>query len=105
MNDDPNKDPAIISMADQAWSIGQMYLDRFLDAVRALEPELYKEVENSDASVLYDYLKQYIKTCEDTDNSPYGGHTMTRVMCAAAITRLARAPRADDPLAHYEREM
>jgi hypothetical protein len=99
----PNQEPWRIQAADQLWGAGQQLLDAVLDSVREIEPQLYMNA-NTDPSVVFDYLKQMMKDAHRMN----GEHAvaMTTVICAAALTRLARAPLAThDPLARLEEEL
>lgn len=96
-----NRDPARIHGADEMWTQALNQLDKIIAYIRTLEADIYTEAgENTDASVLYDWLKAYIKKAED--NGGQVARDSTMLMAAAAITRLVRAPRTDDPLAQLD---
>lgn len=95
--------PSHIHGAEQMWAQGSAYLDQVIKHVREHEPAIYGNVGNTDSSVLYDWLKAFIITAEQDGNPT--AHDVTILMCAAAITRLVRAPRTDDPLAQLDKEI
>lgn len=99
-----NSDPRRISAADQMWADASRCLDNVIEYVRSQEPELYAiAAENSDDSVLFDYMKGYIM--ESERRAPGDGHKATILFCAAAITRLVRGPRTNDVLAQLDKEL
>lgn len=98
-----NQDPRIIQAADQIYAQANELLAQALAGINEIEPSIYAHA-NDDASVLFDYLKDFIK-----HTHALGGNravAMTTVICAAALTRLARASRVEtDPLAHLDKEI
>lgn len=89
------------------WAEAKAHLDKTIKALRELEPRIYESLENSDASVLFDYFKGFLVnqlTIGQAIGSPVAYQT-TILMCAAAITELVRAPRTtNDPLAQLDEE-
>lgn len=99
-----NADPRRIHAADEMWTAATDHLDKIIEHVRTMEPNIYRMAqENHDISVLFDWMKMYIISVEEQ----YGeqAHRMTMLMCAAAVTRLVRAPRTDDVLAQLDKEL
>lgn len=98
-----NQDPRRIQKADQAYAEANLVLEQALSGIREIEPNIYAHA-NHDASVLFDYLKAFIKRTH-----ALGGERavqVTTMMCAVALTKLARAPRVEpNPLAHLEKEL
>lgn len=77
-----------------------------LDAmVESARTECADNVKNatgmSDPSVLFDYVVHCI--CMSHRDAPQTAPTMTLLMCAAAITRLARMPLQENPLEELEK--
>lgn len=97
-----NRDPARIHGAEQVWAQANTHLQKIMDHVATLEDDIYTAAGgNHDPSVLYDWLKAYIQTAERNGGKP--ARDVTMLMCAAAITRLVRAPRTtNDPLAQLD---
>ena len=93
-----------IAQADQFWAAGQSALNDFIDWVRAREDHIAEAAGgNTDASVVFDWLKGYIQTAEAMGGKQ--AHDMTVGMCAVAITKLVRAPRTNDILAQLDKEI
>jgi hypothetical protein len=97
-----NRDPARIHGADEMWTQALNHLDKIIAHVKTMEPDIYVMAgENTDASVLFDWLKGYIKVAENVGGR--AAHETTLLMCAAAITKLVRASRTDnDPLTQLD---
>lgn len=97
-----NEPPShLISEADQQWQHAQKHLDQQIEYVTGIQDKLAEFVGgNTDASVIYDYMKDYIIRAEITFGAV--GHLSTVCMAAAAITRLVRAPRTENPLAQLD---
>lgn len=99
-----NRDPRRIHGADEMWAEARDHLDKILDEVTKIMPKIYVQAGgNTDASVTFDFMKGYIMKSEQTGGMM--AHRVTVLMCAAAITRLVRAPRANDPLAQLDKEI
>lgn len=100
-----NRDPMRVHKSEQSWAAASQSLDNVLNYVRTQEPELYRIAGgNTDASVLFDYMKGYI--VESERQAPGNvGHMATVLFCAAAITRLVRAPLTNDALAQLDKEI
>ena len=97
----PNDDPRRVHAAEQAWATTQSQLENVINMFRNAEGDIYQHAQNTDDSVLFDYIKGYIITAENEQG--HAGHIMTVIMCAAALTKLVRAPRTtDDPLAQLD---
>lgn len=98
-----NQDPRRIQQADQAYAEASLILDKLIEGLRRIEPEIYQHA-NHDPSVLFDYLKAFIKRTHNL-----GGERavqVTTMMCAVSLTRLTRAPRVEsNPLAQLEKEL
>lgn len=98
--------PAHIHGAEQMWAQASAYLDVIIKQVRMREPMIYGAVENTDSSVLYEWLKCFILGAEAGGGDNPTPHEVTILMCAAAITKLVRAPRTtDDTLAQLDKEL
>lgn len=100
-----NRDPRRIHGAEQMWAAASRHLDKVIALVHAEESAIIANAAgNSDASVIYDWLKLFIMVAEKDDepNGDQQAHNTTILMCAAAITRLVRAPRINDPLAQLD---
>jgi DNA topoisomerase VI subunit A len=103
-----NRDPRRIHAADKMYAQARNHLDKIIEHVKELEPDIYTVSGNTDSSVLYDWLKGYIKVAEDkaselSEAQGKAARDMTLLMCAAAITRLVWASRTDnDPLAQLD---
>lgn len=96
-----NRDPSRIHGADEMWTAALNHLDKIIAHVKTMEDDIYTVAGgNHDASVLYDWLKGYIMVAETKGGQQ--ARNMTLLMAAAAITRLVRAPRTDDPLAQLD---
>lgn len=102
---DPNRDPQRIHNEEQFWASAQEHLDKVLALLDEKMPEAYEQIGNTDPSVTFSWLRSYIVEAE----REYGmvAHLTTVLMCAAAITRLARAPRAETEsiLAQLDKEI
>lgn len=100
-----NRDPMRVHKSEQSWAGASESLDKVVAYVRSQEPELYRIAGgNTDASVLFDYMKGYI--VESERQAPGSmGHMATVLFCAAAITRLVRAPLTNDALAQLDKEI
>lgn len=104
----PNLGPRNTHGAEQMWAEANAYLDGIIKLLKEKEPAIYRIAQNSDASVLYDWLKAFV---QGTENQPgplgEAAHGTTMLMCCAAITRLVRSERAeaDDVLAQLEKEL
>lgn len=97
-----NQDPRRIQAADQMYAEADLILTQVLAGIREIEPSIYKHA-NHDASVLFDYLKSFINRAHTIGGER--SEAVTLVVCAAALTKLARAPRVEsNPLAHLEDE-
>jgi hypothetical protein len=103
MTQSPNEDPRRIHIAEQMWATMSQRLDQIIEYVRSEEPQIYEVGGNTDASVLFDWMKYYIVTNERAFGEQ--AEVMTLLMCAAAITRLVRAPLTDDVLAQLDKEI
>lgn len=101
----PNRDPRRIHNEEQFWAQAQAHLDKVLELVGQQIPHTEAFIGNSDPSVTFSWLRNYIIDAE----REYGmvAHLTTVLMCAAAITRLARAPRAETEsiLAQLDKEI
>lgn len=112
-----NNRPEVVHHAEQMWGRADEQLQKILDHTEGMLPVIYENAGgNTDISALYDYWKAYIQVAENTgatisaalgmDENP--AHTMTILVCAAALTRLMRADdrmRADTVLAQLEKEI
>jgi hypothetical protein len=99
----PNTDPRTIHHAEQVWADVSAHLDRVIAMITEQEPQIYLVAGNSDSSVLFDFMKGYIVDAERENG--LASHLTTVLMCAAAITRIVRAPRTNDPLAQLDKEI
>lgn len=99
----PNHDPRRIHAADEMWTYFSNRLDEIIAYVKSQEPQIYEVGGNTDASVLFDWMKLYIMGAEQQFGPQ--AELMTRFMAAAAITRLVRAPLTKDVLAQLDKEL
>lgn len=101
----PNQDPRRIHNEEQFWANAQEHLDKILELVARELPKTQEYIGNTDPSVTFSWLRHYIIDAE----REFGmvAHLSTVLMCAAAITRLARAPRAETEniLAQLDKEI
>lgn len=101
-----NNSPDLIHNAEQMWAEADEHLGDVLKWAESILPSLYLNAGgNTDISVIYDWWKAYIVIAEQ--HSPES-HSMTIVMCCAALTRLMRHDdrmRADTVLAQLEKEI
>ena len=100
-----NRHPSTVHASEQMWARAQEGFDQIVAYIKSEEAGIYEFAGNTDASVLFDYMKNYIIQAEVEHGS--GAHLATILWCAVAITRLVRAPRTeqDDPLAQLEKEI
>jgi hypothetical protein len=99
MNDRLNMTPGQIHLAEQRWAAAQEVLDINLKQLLENVPHITEIAGTSDTSMLFDFMWASIMKQEQVDPA---AHAITVVMCAAAFTRLARASRAEDPLAQLD---
>ena len=92
----PEFEPTVeqIHQMEQRWAYAEQVLDGMLDAFRQDIPKLFEITGLSDGSIAFDYVYTFImgKEAQGSD------HRFTVALCAAAMTRLARASRADEEL-------
>lgn len=126
MDDIPeaNKSPEAMHQAEQMWARANEAMDNVLARIKNLEPVMYANAGgNTDASVLFDFMKGYVKYSEtqaqkmDEEieakglpplNFGQATHDATIVLAACAITRLMRQDdrmQTSTVLAELEREM
>lgn len=93
--------------AEQMWAQASEQLDKVIEYAESVMPDVYANAGgNTDISVVYDWWKAYIQIAEQVGGR--GGHSMTIIMCSAAITRLMRLEdrmRADTVLAQLDKEI
>jgi len=95
MSDDQlHPTPEQIHQLEQRWAYAENALDQILESLRDDIPKVSQATGLSDGSIVFDYMQAFIMTKEKQGSN----HWFTVVMCAAAMTRLARASRADDEL-------
>jgi hypothetical protein len=102
-----NSAAATVHSAEQMWADADASLDRVVAHIRDQLPYIYATAGgNTDASVVFDYMKGYIQESERTAPGNVG-HIATMLFCAAAFTRLVRDDRTDasDLLAKLEKDM
>jgi hypothetical protein len=102
-----NSAPATVHSAEQAWADASESLDTVIGYIRSQEAGLYRTAGgNTDPSVVFDFMKSYIYESEMAAPGDLG-HLATVLFCAAAITRLVRADRANvsDALAQLDKDM
>lgn len=98
-----NRDPRRIHAADEMYTAARNHLDKIMAHVKEMEPDIYLVGGNDDSSVLYDWLRTYIRVAEDMGGE--NARKVTLIMCAAAITRLVRDERTDAALAELDKEL
>lgn len=103
--EEKNREPHRIHNEDQFNALANEHLDKVVAMITEELPEIYRRAGgNTDSSVVFSYLRSYIIAAEKDFGA--AAHLTTVLMCAAAITRLVRAPRTDtDPLAQLEKEL
>lgn len=99
MSDRLNMTPDQIHLAEQRWAAAQDVLDVNLSQLIKNAPVVAKLAGTADTSMLFDFMWASLMTQEEADPE---SHKLVVIMCAAAFTRLARAPRAEDPLAQLD---
>lgn len=106
------KNPRMYQHAEQMWAQADEALSAVLAHIKGLEPKIYSTAgENSDTSVLFDFMKGYIMQAEheaDAIGLGQAARDSTLIMCASAITRLIRYDdrmRADTVLAQLDKEI
>lgn len=85
------------------WDNANQQLDTILDHfMNEMLPMVEQETQIYDAAMTFEYFLQFILKADGE-----GRFAVTEIMCAAAFTRLARAPRAneDNLLAQLEKEL
>lgn len=103
MPDMPQPTPEQIHQLEQRWAFAEQMLDGALEALRHDIPIVSKATGLSDNSIVFDFMHAFIMQQElRVGNS----HQFTVAMCAAAMTRLARASRAaEEVLAQLEEKL
>lgn len=102
----PNREPHRIHNEEQFWAEAGLHLDHVMEMLTAELPEVYRIAGNTDDSVIFSWLRHYIVAAEK-EFGPLA-HLTTVLMCAAAITRLARADeraKANAVLAQLDKDM
>jgi hypothetical protein len=106
------KNPHTYQKAEQLWAQADEALGKVIEHIKGLESKIYSEAgENSDTSVLFDFMKGYIMAAEqqaEVVGLGQLGHDSTLIMAASAITRLIRYDdrmRADTVLAQLDKEI
>lgn len=104
---DVNSAAATVHNAEQVWADASRSLDNVINHIREQLPHIYATAGgNTDASVIFDYMKSYIQESERAAPGNIG-HVATVLFCAAAFTRLVRDDRTNvnDPLAQLDKDM
>jgi hypothetical protein len=99
-SDNPNRDPRRIHNEEQFYADATVHLNRVLAMLDREMPDIFAEIGNSDPSVTFSWLRNYIVEAEKEFGM--AAHLTTVLMCAAAITRLVGAPPTDDVLAQLD---
>lgn len=99
-----------MQQAEQLWMTASQHLDNIIEHIREHhEQELYKRLENTDASALFEFMKNYIMTAEEQNGEDFAkmtdAHKTTILIAATALTRLVRDTRTDATLADLEKEI
>jgi hypothetical protein len=93
--------------AEQMWAQADEHLGKVIEYAESVMPIAYANAGgNQDISVVYDWWKSYIQIAEHMSGE--AAHSMTILMCSAALTRLMRNDdrmRADTVLAQLEKEI
>lgn len=99
-----NRDPHRIHNEEQFYATAGNHLDKVLAMLTEQLPEIQRKAgDNTDPSVVFSWLRNYIVEAEK-DFGPLA-HLTTILVCAAATTRLVCAPHTDtDPLAQLDKE-
>ena len=97
MSDIPEIPPQILVHAEQAYAEANERLDSIIEDVRSAIELRTKLLAMKDDSYHYMWVRDFI-----INNIASSGSLVTAVVLSAALFKLARAPLAEDPLAHYE---
>lgn len=98
----PRPTPHQIHLLEQRWAFAEQMLDGILGAIQHDIPVVADVTGLSDGSMTFDYVHAFIVARQMQGEDP----RYAVFMCAAAITRLARASRADnDLLAQLDKEI
>lgn len=99
-----NPSPEEIHRCEQRWGDAETLLARVMEKVLKDAPEALKKVYGlSDASIVFDYMLTFIKVQHMSDSASI---RVTEVVCAAALTKLARsATGTDNDMAQFERNI
>lgn len=98
-------DPGKIHRAEQNWEAATQGLSRIVEHIRDKHNVLtHAAGGNSDVSVTFDYVHQWIRRMESESPTPELTHHMTVMWCAAAITRLVHASGTESSLAQLDWE-
>lgn len=98
-----NPSPEEVHKCEQRWSSAETLLDQVIEKLSANEAHLKETFGLSDASMTFDYMLTYLKYRHSQNLAEV---QMTEVVCAAALTRLARrAAGTDNDMAQFERKL
>jgi hypothetical protein len=81
--------------ADQTWAMASAHLEVVLDNIREQSELVATLCESHDPSALFDFVFSMLRAKNRMDPSSF---LVCELVCAAALTRLASVPKADDPL-------
>lgn len=81
--------------AEQNYALASAHLDGVLNNIRGDMDIVAVASESHDPSALFDYVFSILRT---KNRSEPGSFLICELMCAAALVRLATAPKSDDPL-------
>lgn len=81
--------------AEQTWAWASRHLEGVLDNIRDQSELVATLSETRDLSALFDYVFSILRIKNRTEPRSF---LVCELVCAAALTRLASVPKADDPL-------
>lgn len=83
-----------LNRLEQKWHNANTILERVMETLKADIPALEAHFGQSDAAITYDWAMHCILNSYKTN--PETAQKQTQLLCAAALTRLARASRIED---------
>lgn len=80
---------------EQGWAMASAHLEGVLDNIREKSELVATLAESHDPSALFDYVLSILRA---KNRSQLESFLICEIVCAAALVRLASAPKFDDPL-------